>query len=368
MIWRSVAGGSRRLVAGLQRPRLEKRPEGVVSDAIGREIVEFSAECGLILDEWQTYDMLLAMGTLVDGSFAASEVGVDCPRQNGKGGLLEARQLAGLFLLDRQLGIHTAHEYKTASEHFRRMQQLIEGAPSWVQKRVKRVRLTTGEESIELKSGARLRFMARSAGSGRGFSGDDIYLDESMLIRPGVMAALRYAMRARPGAQIWFTGSAPLGRPESDVWRTMMIQAASGDEPRMAFAGHSIDPKDAPEKGDDDPDRILGLAAVSNPSLGHRIAPETVLSEWRTARASTDPDAWQDWMRETLGVPDPEPRSKKDKIRVGVSAWDQREDEGSSIEGAPFLGVDVSPDRSWSSVCAGACRLWRQGRAHWPPD
>ena len=49
-------------MAGLQRPRLEKRPEGVVSDAIGREIVEFSAECGLILDESQTYDMLLAMG------------------------------------------------------------------------------------------------------------------------------------------------------------------------------------------------------------------------------------------------------------------------------------------------------------------
>ena len=34
-----------------------------------------------------------------DGNWSAFEVGVNVPRQNGKGGIIEARELAGLFLL-----------------------------------------------------------------------------------------------------------------------------------------------------------------------------------------------------------------------------------------------------------------------------
>jgi hypothetical protein len=50
-------------------------------------------------------------------------------RQNGKNAILEARELAGLFLLGEKLIIHTAHEQKTASEHFRRMLNRIKGTP-----------------------------------------------------------------------------------------------------------------------------------------------------------------------------------------------------------------------------------------------
>jgi hypothetical protein len=43
------------------------------------------------------------------------------PRQNGKGTILEARELAGLFLLGERLLIHSAHEQDTSLEHFRRL-------------------------------------------------------------------------------------------------------------------------------------------------------------------------------------------------------------------------------------------------------
>ena len=48
---------------------------------------------------------------------------VICCRQNGlaRTRSLEVRELGGLFLLGERLLIHTAHEFKAAAEHFRRM-------------------------------------------------------------------------------------------------------------------------------------------------------------------------------------------------------------------------------------------------------
>jgi hypothetical protein len=48
------------------------------------------------------------------------------PRQNGKDAILEARELAGLFLLGERLLIHSAHQFDTSLEHFRRLLFLIE--------------------------------------------------------------------------------------------------------------------------------------------------------------------------------------------------------------------------------------------------
>ena len=71
--------------------------------------------------------------------FSAFEVGLLVSRQNGKGAILEARELAGLFLLDERLILHSAHEYKTAAEGFKRVLGLIEGS-DMLRRRVKQVR------------------------------------------------------------------------------------------------------------------------------------------------------------------------------------------------------------------------------------
>jgi phage terminase large subunit-like protein len=65
----------------------------------GREAVELAASAGLVLDEWQAFVLERALGVRENGKWAAFEVGLVVPRQNGKGGLLEARELAGLFVL-----------------------------------------------------------------------------------------------------------------------------------------------------------------------------------------------------------------------------------------------------------------------------
>ena len=60
-------------------------------------------------------------GERADGKWAAFETALIVPRQNGKGSILEARELAGLFLFGEQLILHSAHEFKTAQEAFRRV-------------------------------------------------------------------------------------------------------------------------------------------------------------------------------------------------------------------------------------------------------
>ncbi len=106
--------------------------------------MELAADAGLRLDASQQLVLQDALGERPDGKWAAFEVGVEMPPQNGKGGIIEARELAGLFLLGERLIVHTAHEFPTALEAFRRVLELIESTPD-LDSRVWRVSRSHGE-------------------------------------------------------------------------------------------------------------------------------------------------------------------------------------------------------------------------------
>lgn len=179
---------------------------------------------GYDLDPWQSWFLTQALGTLPDATWAASDVGLIISRQNGKGTVLEVRELGGLFVLGEELLIHTAHEFKTAAEHFRRVKAVFDDHPA-LRKRVRRISGSHGEEAIELfpqptlifgpgrrqvtrRVAGRLRFLARSKGSGRGFSCDCLVYDEAMILSEDQVAASLPTMSARPNPQIWYAGSA----------------------------------------------------------------------------------------------------------------------------------------------------------------
>jgi hypothetical protein len=141
--------------------------------------------------------------------------------------ILEVRELAGLFVLSEKLIIHTAHELKTAQEHFLRVRETIENNPSLSRRLKGRPRLTNGQEAIELKPlptlifgpggkrvrkrvASRLKFLARSKGSARGFTCDCLIYDEAMILGTEAVGASLPTMAAVPNPQIWFTGSAGL--------------------------------------------------------------------------------------------------------------------------------------------------------------
>jgi hypothetical protein len=135
---------------GSQEPRVAHWPEYVSS--AGEEAIELAQLADLHLDPWEQLVLAHSLGERPDGKWAAFEVGLVVPRQNGKGTILEARELAGLFLLGEKLLIHSAHEQATSSEHFRRLLTLIEGVPEF-ERRVLKAPQGKGAEAIELRGG-----------------------------------------------------------------------------------------------------------------------------------------------------------------------------------------------------------------------
>ncbi len=99
----AVVAGSP-LLRGAQRPRVCWVPP--YRSSTGEEALEVCALAGLHLDPWQAYVLREALGERPDGQWAAREVGLVVPRQCGKGAILEARELAGLFVLDERLIVH----------------------------------------------------------------------------------------------------------------------------------------------------------------------------------------------------------------------------------------------------------------------
>jgi hypothetical protein len=295
-----------------------------------QEVVDLAAAAGLVLDPWQVDVLNTALGERADGRWAATEVGLVCPRQNGKGAILEALELAALVLWGCRLVVHTAHEFKTANEAFLRVRQLFEGSDE-LMRLVKQVRTANGEQGIEMRSGQRLKFLARSSGSGRGFSGDLVILDEAYELRDAAMAALLPTMSARPNPQIWYTSSAPLAGVESEVLRRLCRRGrASSDS--LAFVEYA-----AAERADLD-DRDAWAAA--NPGFGARITEDFIALE----RAALTED---DFARERLGL---WAEVNDAGGAFDLAAWKVLADAGAERGERPTFGLAVAPDRSWAAI------------------
>jgi phage terminase large subunit-like protein len=229
------------------KPRVVSCPEFV--DRWYEDAVDLAAVAGLELDPWQQWSLRLMLGVRPDNPdrFAAFEHGEIVPRQDGKGAILEARELVGLFRFPwERLLIHTAHEFKTSQEHFYRIAGLVESTPV-LSKHVAKIPTAHGKEAILLHDreccrGARLRFLARSKGSGRGFSGDLVVLDEAMTLPVETMGALFPTMSARQNPQLVYTATA--GDGSAEVLADVRERGIRGDA-GLAYVEYSAgDPDD----------------------------------------------------------------------------------------------------------------------------
>jgi phage terminase large subunit-like protein len=87
----------------------------------GSEAVDLAASVGLYLTPWQQWVLDQGLSEDASGKWAAFEVALIVARQNGKNAVLEALELAALFLFGDRLIVHSAHQFATAFEHFLRM-------------------------------------------------------------------------------------------------------------------------------------------------------------------------------------------------------------------------------------------------------
>lgn len=331
------------VLLGNQRPRWAHVPSGGVSSA-AVEALELAEYAGLTPLDWQRWYAHESMQQRRDGLWLTLEDYLEIARQNGKGGALEIDQLAGLFLLPVELAIHTAHEFKTAYEHFRRLVDLCDGRDD-LRKRVKRVRTGAGDQAIEMLNGNRIRFMARSSSSGRGFSADKLYLDEAQHLTFAMLGAMLPAMSARANPKLIVAGSAPL--ETSEVSHNYRRRVMAGDEARLFGAVWGNDEGADP----DDPE----VVAAANPSLGVLIDHEFVEGE-RRAMAPAE------FARERLGVA-AYPKSDKAAVKLTLDAWSAcgvptGDWSGARVaDGQPVvLAVSAPSDRSHASLVMAGFR------------
>jgi phage terminase large subunit-like protein len=336
---------------GVQEPTYRSVP--AYGSSAGKEAVELAAHAGLHLDPWQQQVLEDGLGEQDDGRWASFEVACVVSRQNGKSAIFEARELAGLFLFDEKLIIHTAHEYKTSQEAFRRISDLIRNTPDLL-RRVKSIRVANGEQGIELKTGQRLRFLARSNGAGRGFSGDCVILDEAMLLGDNNMAALLPTMSAKPNPQLWYGASAGVGEQSVQLARVRK-RGLSGMDKSLTYLEWSAELHNAGcsrecthHDGIDD----LATWAKSNPGLGYRITPEYIERE----RAALSRAVFS---RERLGVGEYPEDVAETWLVIASATWQALIDKRPYIPGELeqlALAVDVRHDRSTSSVAVAGTR------------
>lgn len=332
---------------GCQTPRICVVPDGV-DHPKWPEVVEFIAALGVTLDEWQL--LVLRSALMRNGDvWAAFAVAVCAPRQNGKNGILEVRELIGPLLLGEKLLIHTAHLADTSKEAFRRLDDLID-ANAWLSAKVKHIWRSNGHEAIEFFDGRRIRFRTRTRGGGRGFAGSPVVLDEAMFLPEVSMGSILPVVSAQPDPQVWYLGSAVDQSVMDDgvVFARVRDRAISGSDPRLAYFEWSLD---AATPDDVEASDLLNmeLIAQANPAFGVRISEGYVEAEYRELGTRT-------FAVERGGVGDWPPVDGSAGQVIPLAAWDALADLKSAIDGRLCLAFDVSPDRSSGTISAAGAR------------
>ncbi|HEX8866520.1 MAG TPA: hypothetical protein VF821_12770 [Lentzea sp.] len=214
---------------------------------------------------------------------------------------------------------------------------------------MKKIIASHGSESIELHNGKRLRFVARSAGSGRGFASDLVILDEAFNISEDAMASMLPTLSTRPNPQVWYTSTA--GGPTSVQLGRVRARGLAGGDPSLAFFEWSVDPDNynpaSPEHW-----------ALANPGMGIRISADYIELE----RASLSAEAFA---TERLGV-GLYPTDLADAwLVVPQPEWAKLVDSRSQARDPVAFGLEVTlvaPHRTMCAISAAGPR--RDGRVH----
>lgn len=324
-------------------------PERVGS--YGDEAVDLARRAGRELDPEQVLavDALLSYGK--GGRWLTLETAVIEGRQNGKtGGVLLPVVLYDLFLGPSDRIVWTAHLFRTARDAFNDIIAAIDRTAE-LSARVKRISYANGEEAVELHSGAKLEFLARSKGGGRGLGGKRLVMDEALFLSAEAMGALIPTLSAREDPQINYGSSA--GVAGSDHLRRLRDRGRAGGDPSLIWVewcapGSWEDPPCLPGTSCPHVVDTYGCALddedlwrTANPALGRRITYEYIRSERRALPVL-------EFGRERLGWFE-EP-SKASESPITTAAWDALVDEQSWAEDPVAFGVDTTPDAAWTSI------------------
>lgn len=297
---------------------------------------------GTVLDPWQSDIMDDWLGRTPSGKWAAPTAGGSVPRQNGKSLLVQGRAEAGMLMFNETV-IYTAHLQKTATETFEEMRDFFEHPK--LRRYVAEIKTALGREQIVLKSGARIKFLARTRNGGRGQHGDLLIFDEAQSRPAPAQGSFLPAISASLNPQTVYVGTPPGPDAVGTVFRNLRQRALDGEAKRAAWFEFSV-----PEIGDvTDPKRW----AATNPALGRRIQFSTIEGE----AEQLDPDTFA---RERLGWWSPVAAENLD-YAIDRRAWEACASVDEKPEGKTAYGVKFAADGS--AVCLCGAVIPKEGPA-----
>jgi hypothetical protein len=187
--------------------------------------------------------------------------------------------------------LHTAHEVKTARKAFLRLCSFFENPRKYPELAdlVRDIRKTNGQEAIILTNGGSVEFVARSKGSGRGFTVDVLVLDEAQELSDEAQEALLPTTSSAPlGNPQWiYTGTPPGPKAVGEVFTRLRADGVAGKDKRLSWHEWSL-------VGVVDLDDRANVAAT-NPAIGRRL-------NWDTPMAERAAMSDEGFARERLGT------------------------------------------------------------------
>lgn len=328
------------LSTGSQEPSARVAPD--YQDSDGMDASRLLSVGGLTLDPWQADIIDDWMGRTPSGRWASTTCGISVPRQNGKTGLVQGRAAAGMLMYNEQV-VYTAHLQKTATETFEELRAFFEHPK--IKKYVREIKTALGREQIILKSGARIKFLARTRNGGRGQHGDLLIFDEAQELDSAQQASFVPAISASLNPQTIYLGTPPDENAAGVVFRGIRQKALTGQTTKAAWCEYSVS-----EVGDIH-NRQRWLA--TNPALGRRI----LLSTIETEIEQMDDDTFA---RERLGWWSPVRQEEKD-LAINPEDWEACASSDPKPEGKTAFGVKFSPDGA--EVCLSGAVIPKEGPA-----
>lgn len=334
----------------LVSPDYLTRPEYV--ETYGPEVADLCASANFAPDPQQELALDLIFAIRPDGLSAAFSFAVICCRQNLKTGLFKQASLGWLYVTEQQLVVWSAHEMSTTSEAQLDLANLILDSP------VLRKRLpatgnngiydANGEERIELATGQRIKFKARTRSGGRGLTGDKVVLDEAFALLPSHMGSLVPTLAARPDPQVIYGSSA--GKLDSLVLRDVRDRGRAGTSARMAYLEWLAPKKECLTPRCEHPKHGAVGCALDDVELWRKANPTLT-----TGRITLDTIAGmrqelppQEFARECLGWWDADDGAAG---ALDHARWLDLADPDAERGKAVVFGADVAEDRTaWIAV------------------
>lgn len=315
---------------GNQEPSVRISPRYKQTD--GGDAARLLAIGDLVLDPWQADILDDWMAVTPSGRWMSTTCGGSVPRQNGKTGLLQGRMAAGMLMYNEQV-IYTAHLQKTATETFEELASFFDCAK--LRKYVQDIKTALGREQVILKSGARVKFLARTRNGGRGQHGDLLVFDEAQEVDDSVQASFIPAISASLNPQTIYVGTPPETDDGANVFRKLREKALAKETKKASWFEFSVK-----EIGDvHDPERW----AMTNPALGRRILLSTIEGECEQMAEDM-------FARERLGWWCPVVTHKIDAA-IDIKVWEACRSTAPKPEGKTAYGIKFSADGSVVSLC-----------------